>query len=90
MRTQSICLTLAIVLVCPFASAQWVQTNGVNDRQNPHHPLIGASLTQETPRALLGPTAQHRMQADSLRAKGMQSPLADGRFIPNGIERNPR
>jgi hypothetical protein len=29
MRTQSICLALAIVLMCPFASGQWVQTNGV-------------------------------------------------------------
>ena len=28
MRTQSICLALAIILLCPFASAQWVQTNG--------------------------------------------------------------
>ena len=30
MRTQSICLALAIVLLCAFASAQWVQTNGPN------------------------------------------------------------
>jgi hypothetical protein len=28
MRTHTICLALATVLVCPFASAQWVQTNG--------------------------------------------------------------
>jgi len=28
MRTQVVCLALAIVLVCPFASAQWVQPNG--------------------------------------------------------------
>jgi hypothetical protein len=27
MRTQSICLALAIVLLCPFAPAQWVHTN---------------------------------------------------------------
>jgi photosystem II stability/assembly factor-like uncharacterized protein len=27
MRNQAICLALAIVLVCPFASAQWVHTN---------------------------------------------------------------
>ena len=27
MRTQTIYLALAIVLLCPFASAQWVQTN---------------------------------------------------------------
>jgi hypothetical protein len=27
MRTQSICLALAIVLLCPFASAQWLQQN---------------------------------------------------------------
>ena len=26
MRTQSICITLAIALLCPFASAQWVHT----------------------------------------------------------------
>jgi hypothetical protein len=28
MRTQFICLALAIVLLCPIASAQWVQING--------------------------------------------------------------
>jgi hypothetical protein len=28
MRTQTICLALAIVLLCPAASAQWVHTNG--------------------------------------------------------------
>jgi photosystem II stability/assembly factor-like uncharacterized protein len=28
MRTQSLCLALAIVLLCPFASAQWVQASG--------------------------------------------------------------
>jgi photosystem II stability/assembly factor-like uncharacterized protein len=28
MRMQTICLVLVIVLVCPFAPAQWVQTNG--------------------------------------------------------------
>jgi len=28
MSTQAICLALAIVLLCPFASAQWVQANG--------------------------------------------------------------
>jgi hypothetical protein len=27
MRTQSICLALAIVLLCPFASAQWIHIN---------------------------------------------------------------
>jgi len=30
MRTQAICLALVIGLLCPFASAQWVQTNGPN------------------------------------------------------------
>jgi ligand-binding sensor domain-containing protein len=30
MRTKSICLALAIVLLSPFASAQWVPTNGPN------------------------------------------------------------
>jgi hypothetical protein len=30
MRTQSICLALVIVLLYPYASAQWVQTNGPN------------------------------------------------------------
>ena len=28
MRTQPICLALILVLICPFASAQWIQTNG--------------------------------------------------------------
>jgi hypothetical protein len=28
MRAQFICLVLAVVLICPFASPQWVQTNG--------------------------------------------------------------
>ena len=28
MRTQSICLAIAVVLLCPCASAQWVQTKG--------------------------------------------------------------
>jgi photosystem II stability/assembly factor-like uncharacterized protein len=28
MRTQSICLALVFVLLCPYASGQWVQTNG--------------------------------------------------------------
>jgi ligand-binding sensor domain-containing protein len=28
MRTQFICLAFVIVLLCPFVSAQWVQTNG--------------------------------------------------------------
>ncbi|MGA9118492.1 MAG: T9SS type A sorting domain-containing protein, partial [Bacteroidota bacterium] len=27
MRTRSICLALAIALICPFASAQWMQSN---------------------------------------------------------------
>jgi hypothetical protein len=90
MRTQSICLTLAIVLLCPIASAQRVQTNGINDRQVPYHPLIGASLAQETPRELLGAPAKDRLQADSLRANRMQSPLADRGFIPNGIDGSPR
>ena len=27
MRTQTICLALAIVLISPFASAQWVRTD---------------------------------------------------------------
>jgi hypothetical protein len=31
MRTQSICLALAIVVICPFASAQWEQL-GLSDR----------------------------------------------------------
>jgi hypothetical protein len=31
MRTQSICLALAIVLLCSFVSAQWVQM-GLTDR----------------------------------------------------------
>jgi hypothetical protein len=30
MRRRTTCLVLVIVLVCPFASAQWIQTNGPN------------------------------------------------------------
>jgi photosystem II stability/assembly factor-like uncharacterized protein len=30
MRTQSLCLMVALLLLCTFASAQWVQTNGPN------------------------------------------------------------
>jgi YD repeat-containing protein len=94
MRTQSIRLALAIVLLCPIASAQWVQTNGLNERQVPHHPWMGTNVSQETPRELLEHPPQHRMQAefinrlDSLRASRLQSLLPDGKSIPNGVQRN--
>ena len=90
MRTQSICLALAIVLICPFSSAQQVRTNGLNDQRLLHHPLMGTNDFQETPRGLLGHPTQHRGQADSLRASRMQSPLRDGESVPNGIQKVPR
>jgi len=31
MRTQAICLARVIVLLCPCAAGQWVQTNGPYD-----------------------------------------------------------
>jgi Secretion system C-terminal sorting domain len=86
MKTRCICLALTIVLLCPLASGQWVQTNDSNDRQVPHHPLVGMTVAQETPRELLRLPSQLRMQADSLRARGMQSPLPDGKSI--GIQRS--
>jgi len=92
MRTRTICLALAIVLVCPFASAQGVQTKGFDDRQVPNHPLMGTNIFQRTPRELLRPATQHRMQAafisrlDSLRASRMQLPFSDERFNPKGIQ----
>jgi hypothetical protein len=89
MRTKSICLALAIVLLCPFASAQWVQTNSPDDRQVPQHPLMGATVSQETPRELLGLSTHHRMPADSLRARRMQATLPEGMFIPNSIQGSP-
>ena len=95
MRTQAICLALAIVLICPFASAQWVQNNGLNNRHVSHHPLMGTNDLQTAPRELFGLPTQHRMQADfisrfdSLRASRMHSPLPDGKYIPNGIQRSP-
>ena len=92
MRPQSICVALAIVLVCPFALAQWVQTNRLNDRQVLQYPLMGMNVFQETPREFLGLPVQHRMQADfihrvgSLRAELMQLPFPDERSIPSGIQ----
>ena len=49
MRTQAIYHALAIVLLCPFASAQWVQTNGPyrdghNDYGVPALAVRGAEL----------------------------------------------
>jgi hypothetical protein len=96
MRTYIICLALAIVLICPFASGQLVQTNGLNEGRVLHHPLMGANVSRETPRGLLGLLTQHRMQAefirrlDSLRASGLQSQFPDARFIPNRIQRSSR
>ncbi len=90
MRTQVVCLALATVLVCPFASAQWAQTNGLNNRQVPHHPLMGATVSQETPRELLGLPTKHRMHTDSLRGQRMQFPFPNERLTSNGIQRSPR
>jgi hypothetical protein len=81
MKTQSICLALAVVLTCPFAPAQGVQPNSPNDRLVPHRSLMGANVFQETPRGLLGLPTQHRQQADftdrpdSLRASRVQLPI---------------
>jgi photosystem II stability/assembly factor-like uncharacterized protein len=41
MRTQFVCLSLAIVLVCPFASAQWVQLGLADSRIE--HIAVGSS-----------------------------------------------
>jgi hypothetical protein len=91
MRTLTVFLLLAVAVgVC---SAHWVQTNGLNDWQLPHRPAMGSNVYQETPRKLLGLPTQHRMREDfisrldSLRASRMQSPLPDGKFIPNGIQK---
>jgi hypothetical protein len=94
MRSQAICLILALVLLCPFASAQGIQTHGLDERQFPHRPVTGADVFQET--QLLDIPTQHRMQAyiksrlDSLRARRMQSTLPDERFTPNRNQRSPR
>ena len=92
MRIQAICLVLVIVLLCPLASAQGIQTNGLNDRQVPHLPLMRANVSQETPRGLLGLPTQHLMRpdfkrwTDSVRARSMGVPIPDERFIPNSIQ----
>ncbi|MRR59338.1 MAG: hypothetical protein EG824_14175, partial [Deltaproteobacteria bacterium] len=44
MRTQSICLALAIVLVCRFASAQWVHTNLPDSRLVTSFAVSGTNL----------------------------------------------
>ena len=96
MRTQAICLALAAVLVCPFASAQGLQTNGLNDQRVPHHLLMATKAFQGTPRGLLGPPTLHRMKVellsrlDSLRVSHVQSPLPCGKVIPIGLQRSIR
>ena len=96
MTSKSLCLAMVILLLCHFASAQWVQTDRLNDRQVPHHPLMGTNVSREIPREFLGLPAQHRMQTDvvnrfdSLRAKSMQLQLPDGKFIPNGSQSSVR
>jgi hypothetical protein len=80
------------LLAMQICFAQWVQTNGLNDQQVPHNPLIGVKALQETPQQLLRHPTQHQHQAefinrlDSIRASRMQSQLPNGRFIPNGIQ----
>lgn len=49
METQPICPVFVLVLMCPSAPAQEVQTNGRNDRQVPHHSLMGMIAFQEIP-----------------------------------------
>ena len=44
MTTQSICLALVLVLLCPFASAQWVQTNVPNGNRVSCFAVSGANL----------------------------------------------
>jgi hypothetical protein len=44
MRIQSICLALAIVLLCPFASAQWVHTSIPNSGQVNCFAVSGSNL----------------------------------------------
>ena len=44
MKTQAICLVLTIALYCPFASAQWVQTNGLSWGSATCFAVSGANL----------------------------------------------
>jgi len=96
MKTQFICLALVIVLICPLAFAQSVQTSGIGNPQGSHLSVKGANLFQETPRELLGPSNQHRIQTDftlrvdSLRAKRLQLPFFEESLIQNGIQRSYR
>jgi hypothetical protein len=95
-RNQVICLALASVLLSHFASGQSVQTNALNDRQVPHHPLMSMNVFQETHRAFSGVPNKQRVHANliglvvSLRASGAQLPLPTGKFLPNNNERNRR
>jgi photosystem II stability/assembly factor-like uncharacterized protein len=51
MGTQSICLALVIVLTCPFASGQWVQTNnGLNSSEILTLAVSGTNLFAGTAR----------------------------------------
>jgi len=87
MRIQFISLAHCIVLLCAVASAQRAQTNGLNDRQVPHHPLMGTKTSQETPRGLLKLPTQDRLQPGSLRASRTGLPFPDERFIVDGTQR---
>jgi hypothetical protein len=92
MRTQSICLAFVIVLLCPLAFTQSVQTNDLKDLQIGHFSTVGLNV----PGRILAESFLHRKQGDvlrwtdSLRAKRMQLPFPNERFIPNGIQRSPR
>jgi hypothetical protein len=44
MKNQSICLVIVIVLLCPSASTQWVQTNGLQTVSVAHLAVSGSNL----------------------------------------------
>jgi hypothetical protein len=49
MRTQSTCLALAIIMVCPFASGQWLQQNSGTTKN-----LYGVSFTDANTGTVVG------------------------------------
>jgi hypothetical protein len=48
MRTQAICLALFIGLLCPYASAQWVRTNGPYSHVVYQFPVVNALVVSGT------------------------------------------
>jgi hypothetical protein len=75
------------------ANAQWVQTNGLRDRQITHIPTGGTNVPQEISREFLGERSKHRLHSDfvtgidSHRMKGSSYPFPNDRFISIGFPR---